>query len=102
LVYQLQWGGNFAKVKNKLRPYKIDRGQRLGIRNGYIEKQKYVGDTKSEIKELQKARLKSKIKHKISLKKTSKAVLRLSNQRKKQSNKITKQKSKTTNKKEES
>jgi len=74
----------------------------LGIRNGYIEKQKYVGDTKSEIKELQKARLKSKIKHKISLKKTSKAVLRLSNQRKKQSNKITKQKSKTTNKKEES
>jgi hypothetical protein len=91
--------GYFNKISNKLRPFRLDRGKRLGIRNGYIEKKKYIGDTKSEIRELQKARLKSKIKRKIPLKKTSKAITRLSNQRKKKSNRITTQKSKVTTKK---
>ncbi len=48
--------GYFTKVRHKLRPYKIRVGRRRMLRNGFIERKKFVGDTKSELKELQEAR----------------------------------------------
>lgn len=50
--------GYFNKVKRKLRPFKIRVGKRKDIRNGYIEKKKFIGDTKSEIRQLQASRRK--------------------------------------------
>jgi len=44
--------GYFSKNSRKLRPFKIRVGKRKLIRNGYIEKKKYIGDTKREIKQL--------------------------------------------------
>jgi len=52
--------GYFNKVRKKLRPYKIDRGRKLGIRRGFIERKKFVGDTRQEIRQLQQARTKAK------------------------------------------
>jgi hypothetical protein len=52
--------GYFTKNQNKLRPYKIRLGAKRAIRNGYIEKKKFVGDTASEIKALRLARAKAR------------------------------------------
>jgi len=45
--------GYYTRNKRKLRPYKIKYGKRKQLINGYIEKKRYVGDTKSEIRALQ-------------------------------------------------
>ncbi|MFW6129909.1 MAG: hypothetical protein ACOC56_01920 [Atribacterota bacterium] len=65
-VIQLPRGikGYFNRNKKKFRGYKIRRGSKKGIQRGYIEKKKYVGDTKSEIRQLQKSKGKSKRKSK--------------------------------------
>ncbi len=58
--------GYFNKHRKKFRAFKIRVGKRKKIRNGFIEKKKYVGDTKSEIKQLQASRRKRKpLKRKI-------------------------------------
>ena len=54
----------------KLRPYKIRVGKKKALRNGYIEKKKYVGDTKREIKQLRAARKKVKRKRPLRKKTT--------------------------------
>ena len=56
--------GYFSKIRKKLRPYKIRLGVKKAIRHGYIEKKKFVGDTKSEILALRKARAKAMVKKK--------------------------------------
>lgn len=52
--------GYFSKNKRKLRPYKIKVGVRKQLRLGYIERKKYIGDTKLEVRQLQAARIKTK------------------------------------------
>lgn len=52
--------GYYARNKRKLRPYKIKLGRRKQLLNGFIEKKKYIGDTRSEIKQLQASRRKAK------------------------------------------
>ena len=44
--------GYFNKKKKKLRPYKIRVGKKKQIRQGYIEKRKYLADTKTEKRQL--------------------------------------------------
>ena len=53
--------GYFQKIKHKLRPFKIKRGVRKALTREWIEKKKFIGDTKAEIRKLQIAkRLKPK------------------------------------------
>jgi len=52
--------GYFRKVSRKLRPYKVRVGKKRAIRNGYIEKSKYISDTKREVRQLKNARIKAK------------------------------------------
>ena len=56
--------GYFNKIKKKLRPFKIRVGKKKLIRNGYIEKKKFIGDTRGEIRQLQTSR-KRKSKRKL-------------------------------------
>lgn len=51
--------GYFAKVKHKLRPFKIRRGVKKAIRHGYIERKAFIGDTPSELRQLKTARRKA-------------------------------------------
>jgi len=48
--------GYFGRNKKKLRPYKIKVGKKKTIRRGYIEKRKYILDTRGEKKQLASAR----------------------------------------------
>lgn len=48
--------GYFSKTSKKLRPYRIRMGKKKAIINGYIEKSRFIGDTKEEQRELLKAR----------------------------------------------
>jgi len=57
--------GYYSKVSHKMRPYKIRLGEKKAIRNGYIEKKKYVGDTKSEIRDLQLSRRKAALRRRV-------------------------------------
>jgi hypothetical protein len=52
--------GYYNKVSRKLRPYKIRVGKKVGIRMGYIEKNKYIRDTSGEKRGLQVSRYNSK------------------------------------------
>lgn len=52
--------GYFNKNKRKLRPFKIRVGKKKAIRNGYIEKRKFIQDTRGEKRQLKLARAKSK------------------------------------------
>ena len=63
--------GYFNKIKKKLRPFKIRLGGKRKIRKGYIEKKKFIGDTKTEIKQLQRLRRKSVKRNKRRIKKKS-------------------------------
>jgi len=56
--------GYFSKVRNKLRPFKIRQGRKRAIRNGYIERKKFVGDTTREVRQLQASRRKSVVRKK--------------------------------------
>lgn len=60
--------GYFRKVSHKLRSFKIRVGKKKAIRNGYIEKKKFIGDTRSEIRALQQARKKKVLKRKVIIK----------------------------------
>ena len=51
--------GYFGKASRKLRPFKIKSGKKKQIKFGYIEKKRFVGDTKREIRQLQKSRVKA-------------------------------------------
>jgi len=53
--------GYFLRNKKKLRPYKIRTGKKKALRRGYIEKRKYIADTKSEKRLLVKARKRRKV-----------------------------------------
>ena len=61
--------GYFAKNKRKFRDFRIRRGKKLSLTRAFIERKKFVGDTKKEIKKLQKAKRqapkKSKKKRKV-------------------------------------
>ena len=50
-----EYSGYFNKNKRKLRAFKIKKGQKKKI-SGYIERKKFVGDTRGEIIQLQIAR----------------------------------------------
>lgn len=54
--------GYFAKNKKKFRKFKIIKGKKIPMVRKYIEKKRFVGDTKMEIKQLQLARRKAKLK----------------------------------------
>lgn len=72
--------GYFNKVKHKLRPYKIRIGKKKKILNGYIEKKKFIGDTRREIKQLQASR---KGRRKKSKKKLKRRNIRKGDQKRK-------------------
>ena len=66
--------GYFKQNSRKLRPYKINFGKKLGIRNGYIEKRRYLIDTKREKMQIRKSRRKiSPQQKKVLLKRLEKA-----------------------------
>jgi hypothetical protein len=48
--------GYYSKNKRKLRPYKIRVGKRKALRNGFIEKNKFIQDTPSERRALRIAK----------------------------------------------
>lgn len=52
--------GYFAKTARKYRPYKIRVGKKKSIRNGYIERTKFIQDTIGEKRQILRARRKSK------------------------------------------
>ena len=52
--------GYFAKNKRKLRAFKIKVGKKKAIRNGYIEKRKFILDTKREKGQMRTVRRKAK------------------------------------------
>lgn len=58
----IKFSGYFNKVKSKLRSFRIKEGKKRRLAFGYIEKSKFIGDTKSEIKELQFEKRKAEIK----------------------------------------
>ncbi len=54
--------GYFSRNSKKLRPFKIRLGKRKLLRNGYIEKNKYILDTRGEKRSLSQLRKKKKVK----------------------------------------
>lgn len=56
--------GYFGRISKKLRPFKIRAGKKKAIRQGYIEKRKYIQDTRGEKLSLLRARSKKKIRKK--------------------------------------
>ena len=48
--------GYFGRNKRKLRPYKVRVGKKKAIRNGYIERTKYILDKRGERKQLRTAK----------------------------------------------
>lgn len=65
--------GYFLRKRKKLRSFKIRKGVKKRLTKGYIEKKKYVGDTRSEQRQLQIARAK---KRPVKKKKPKKRVLK--------------------------
>ena len=73
--------GYFQKNKRKFRPFKIRVGKKRLIRNGYIERKKFIGDTRTEIKQLQASRKKKrKIKKRVVKRKFKRNNIRKGNQ----------------------
>lgn len=68
--------GYFSKVSKKLRPFRIRVGRKRALRNGYIEKRKYISDTKGEKRALKRRRKKRRVvkkrKPKMKVKRNSK------------------------------
>ena len=62
----------FIKNKRKLRPYKIRHGVKKQILSGYIERKKYVGDQKSELRQLKAAAKKARARKPKRKKRTTK------------------------------
>jgi hypothetical protein len=56
--------GYYIRNKKKLRPYRIRVGKKKALRNGFIEKRKYIMDTRGEKLQAQRARKKKLVKKK--------------------------------------
>lgn len=64
--------GYYGKHKKKFRRFRVKKGKKFTLQRTIIEKRKYIGDTKSEIKALQKSRRKSSKKVRRTKRKRSK------------------------------
>lgn len=92
VVLPAKMKGYFSKNSKKLRPFKIRTGRKRLIRNGYIEKRKFISDTKREKGQLRVARRKARIRKKALTKRKSKKLSRRNVKKIRRRKKLLKQK----------